>query len=63
MAHEALEGMNIAILVTDGFEQVELIRPRKTLEEAGVTTNVVSPKVCAQLQFSRATAGEPAAIR
>jgi protease I len=44
MADEALEGMNIAILVTDGFEQVELIRPRKALDEAGAITNVVSPK-------------------
>jgi protease I len=45
MADKGLEGMNIAILVTDGFEQVELIRPRKALDEAGATTNVVSPKV------------------
>ena len=44
MADEALEGLNIAILVTDGFEQVELIRPREALDEAGATTNVVSPK-------------------
>ncbi len=44
MADEGLEGMNIAILVTDGFEQVELMRPRKALNEAGATTNVVSPK-------------------
>src|SRR5579883_3128489 len=44
MADDALEGMNIAILVTDGFEQVELTRPRKALDEAGATTQVVSPK-------------------
>lgn len=44
MADEALEGLNIAILVTDGFEQVELVRPRRALDEAGATTNVVSPK-------------------
>lgn len=44
MAEDALKGMNIAILVTDGFEQVELIRPRKALDEAGAITNVVSPK-------------------
>lgn len=44
MADETLEGLNIAILVTDGFEQVELIRPREALDEAGATTNVVSPK-------------------
>ncbi|HLH95627.1 MAG TPA: hypothetical protein VKW08_10985 [Xanthobacteraceae bacterium] len=44
MADEALEGMNIAILVTDGFEQVEPMQPRKALDEAGATTQVVSPK-------------------
>lgn len=41
---DRLEGMKVAILVTDGFEQVELFDPRKALEEAGATTHVVSPK-------------------
>jgi protease I len=39
-----LNGMKVAILVTDGFEQVELEKPRKALDEAGATTIVVSPK-------------------
>jgi len=39
-----LNGKKIAILATDGFEQVELIEPRKALDEAGATTVVVSPK-------------------
>nr|WP_041743275.1 type 1 glutamine amidotransferase domain-containing protein [Collimonas fungivorans] len=34
--------MNIAILVTDGFEQAELLDPKKALEEAGATVHVVS---------------------
>jgi hypothetical protein len=34
----------VAILVTDGFEQVELTEPRKALDEAGATTKIVSPK-------------------
>jgi protease I len=34
----------VAILATDGFEQVELTAPRKALTEAGATTSVVSPK-------------------
>lgn len=38
-----LEGTTIAILVADGFEQVELTEPRRALEEAGATTRVVSP--------------------
>lgn len=38
-----LNGKKIAILATDGFEQVELTEPRKALEEAGAKTVVVSP--------------------
>lgn len=39
-----LKGCKVAILATDGFEQVELTEPRKTLEEAGAQTTVVAPK-------------------
>src|SRR3954462_5226800 len=39
-----LNGRKIAILATDGFEQVELTEPRKALDEAGATTVVISPK-------------------
>jgi protease I len=38
-----LNGKKIAILVTNGFEQVELLEPRKALDEAGAKTQVVSP--------------------
>jgi protease I len=44
MASEDLKGLRVAILVTDGFEQVELIEPRKALDEAGAETRIVSPK-------------------
>jgi protease I len=44
MAKDNLEGLNVAILVTDGFEQVELTEPRKALDEAGATTKIVSSK-------------------
>lgn len=40
----SLDGMKVAILVTDGFEQVELTEPRKALDAAGATTLIVSPK-------------------
>jgi len=43
MTSRSLQGKNIAILVTDGFEQSELLEPRKALDEAGTTTKVVSP--------------------
>ena len=39
-----LKGKKIAILATDGFEQAELMEPRKTLNEAGAHTEVISPK-------------------
>lgn len=43
MASE-LSGKKIAILATDGFEQSELLEPRKALKEAGAETVVISPK-------------------
>lgn len=44
MADGTLTGLKVAILVTDGFEQVELTEPRKALDEAGAETSIVSPK-------------------
>lgn len=43
MANASLQGKKVAILVADGFEQVELLEPRKALDEAGAKTEVVSP--------------------
>jgi protease I len=40
----ALLGKRVAILVENGFEQVELTEPRKAIEQAGATTVIVSPK-------------------
>ncbi len=39
-----LEGKKIAILATNGFEEVELTKPRKALEEEGASTYIVSPE-------------------
>jgi protease I len=41
---QSLKGRKVAILATDGFEQVELTEPRKALDAAGAQTQVVSPK-------------------
>jgi putative intracellular protease/amidase len=38
-----LDGKKVAILVADGFEQVELTEPKAALEAAGATTEIVSP--------------------
>ncbi len=40
----ALANKRVAILATDGFEYVELVEPRKALDDAGAKTQVVSPK-------------------
>src|SRR5947199_8646848 len=38
-----LAGKKVAILVAEGFEQVELTGPRRSLDEAGAETKIVSP--------------------
>src|SRR6266571_4235405 len=39
-----LSGKKVAILIADGFEQVEMTKPREALEDAGAETKIVSPK-------------------
>jgi len=41
---ENLRGKRVAILATEGFEQAELLEPKKALEQAGAQTEVISPK-------------------
>ncbi|HUB51824.1 MAG TPA: type 1 glutamine amidotransferase domain-containing protein [Terracidiphilus sp.] len=43
MASE-LKGKKIAILATDGFEQSELMEPRRALDKVGAETVVIAPK-------------------
>ena len=38
-----LTGMKVAALVEHGFEQSELLEPRKALEAAGARVDVISP--------------------
>lgn len=38
-----LSDIRVAILLTDGFEEVEMVEPRKALDEAGATTHLVAP--------------------
>jgi protease I len=42
MAEQSLQGKTIAILASEGVEQVELTEPRKALEQAGATTELIS---------------------
>jgi protease I len=39
-----LDGCRVAIVATDGFEQVELTEPMSALREAGAEVKVISPK-------------------
>lgn len=44
MTDKTLEGMRVAILATNGVEQVELTEPRKALDDAGARTTLLSTK-------------------
>ena len=39
-----LSNKKVAILVTGGFEEIEFTEPKRALEEAGATVEVVAPK-------------------
>jgi protease I len=41
---DSLKGKRIAIIATDGVEQVELEEPRQAVQEAGGQTELLSPK-------------------
>ncbi len=44
MAKTELEGVKVAILSADGFEQSELFEPKKALEKAGAEVQIISLK-------------------
>ena len=39
-----LKGRRVAILLTDGFEQIEMTSPRDALEKAGAKCTLIAPK-------------------
>lgn len=39
-----LDGLRVAVLATNGFEQIELTEPMRALREAGAKTMIVSPE-------------------
>ncbi|MEY2557020.1 MAG: protease [Verrucomicrobiota bacterium] len=61
MANE-LSGKKVAILAADGFEQVELTKPRAALDEAGATTTVVSLKSGKIQGMNHADKGDPVPV-
>ena len=44
MANQKLQGRKVAIIAADMVEQVELVEPRKALEDAGAETDLISLK-------------------
>ena len=44
MAEQKLKGKKVAIIAADMVEQVELVEPRKALEDAGAETTLISLK-------------------
>lgn len=44
MATQTLKGLRVAILIDNGFEEVEMTEPRKALDEAGAETHIISPQ-------------------
>lgn len=44
LQNSRLDGMRVAILVSDDFEQAEMTEPRKALDQAGANTVLIAPK-------------------
>jgi deglycase len=55
---EELRGKRVAAMVEHGFEQVELTEPRKALQAAGATVDVVSPQSASVKGWQHTTWGD-----
>ena len=44
MQGNTLQGMHVAMIVSDDFEQAEFTEPKKALEQAGAKVTVIAPK-------------------
>ena len=59
---DKLSGKKVAILAADGFEEVELTKPRKALDDAGAKTSVVSIKSGKIQGMNHADKGETVSV-
>ena len=57
-----LSGKKVAILAADGFEEVELTKPKQALDDAGAQTSVVSIKSGKIQGMNHADKGEAVAV-
>jgi protease I len=58
MNKNRLQGSGVAILVTDGFEQIELTNPKEALEKEGATVKIIAPKAGEVQGFNHAEKGD-----
>jgi len=56
---EMPKGIKVAILVAEGFEQVEMTEPKKSLEQSGAQTKIVSPAKGKVQGWNHFDKGEP----
>ncbi|NUU01275.1 type 1 glutamine amidotransferase [Herbaspirillum robiniae] len=54
--------LKVAVLVTDGFEQAELLEPKKALEAAGATVHILSDKKRSVQGFKHVDKGEVVSV-
>jgi protease I len=59
---EKLSGTKVAILAADGFEEVELTKPKQALDDAGAETSVISIKPGKIQGMNHADKGETVAV-
>jgi protease I len=59
---QQLQGKRVAALVTDGFEQVELTEPKKALEAAGASVEVIAPHTGKVRGWNHTEWGEDVAV-
>jgi protease I len=57
-----LDGIKVAILAVDGFEQAELVEPLNALKQAGATVHVVSEKPGRIQGFKHIDKGDTVAV-
>lgn len=57
-----LNNLRVAILSTDGFEQDELLQPRKALEDAGAKTEIISLTAGSIRGWKKKDWGDPVSV-
>jgi protease I len=60
--NQNLQGKKVAILVSHGFEEVELTEPKRALEEAGAKTHIISPETGSVMSWQNKNWGSKFAV-